>query len=345
MKKVNSFAIFVVMLFFVSSGFAQLMYEEETVSNGIAGNFGFKMNSKVYLTATAKQEVSDMQFTGSMMKHFNSKDPSIKITRLDKEVFWTLDTNKKQYTEMDFASLKDIFKEGMSDESMPMMEDQEEEEEIDESEYEWEKPVVSVEKRDKNQTVNGFKCNNYFVKVLIIGTHKETGIKDTMKITNDTWNTVIVPKAMAEIKAFNEALVKKLGMEAPMQGMGQMLAAYKSYLKEMSTEVDKIDGYPIKSTVAMTSTNHVREAQNESADEDEDSNVEISKKGFGNMLGGFAKKMAKNAAKKKEKSSAKEVFQYTHQLKSLKRVDIPASKFNVPADYKKVEALPTEMPF
>ena len=333
----NSFIITALLVcFIVSSGFTQVYYEQVTTSNGIGGKMAFTSQTNVYLTSSAKYEKTDMQFTGSFMKHFNKQSNRAEITRLDKECFWSVDFDNKSYTETTFAQLKQMF-ENMA-KNPPAQETEKPEEAVDESEYEWQKPVVSVKEGDTKK-INGFNCKNYIVNVLTVGKHKQTGVLDTMLFVSDMWNSTVEAKAMTQIKEFEQNLMQKLGFDKPEMGMGQMLAAYKEYFKQMSEETQKLKGYPVQNTVRMTISNHAQAAlKKDSASEPEEESVDVNKS-IGGMLGGFGKKMIKNKVKKQSTDSgaAKEVFQFTHELKVLKMEDVAASKFDIPDGFKKIE--------
>ena len=327
--KLNYFIFVIFLTISASTCWSQYLFVQELTSNGFKGMMAFKATTQTYVTPTAKSETTDMQFTGTFMKRFNQKTNKADIIRLDKDVFWSIDYDKKQYTEMTFNQLKKMWESGAG-QGMPA--GMGNKEESSEDEYEWEKPVVKVHKKETGKKINGFKCNHYIVDMIVVGTHKETGIKDTMIVTNDTWNTTVTSNAMKVMKKFNQKLIGKLGMEQPMAGMGQMIAAYKEYLGELSDETKKLEGYPIRSIVQIKSTNHVKAAQEKGETEDE--NIDLGKNPLGGMLGGFAKKMAKMKESQKT-GNIQELFQYTTELKSIKKLNAP-EKIKIPAGFKKV---------
>lgn len=333
MRLQSIFIIITLMFFFgVSSGISQVYFEQVTTSDGI---IAFTSKTNAYLTPTAKFEETDMKFTGSFMKHFNKKSNRAEITRLDKACFWNVDFDKKSYTETTFNQLKEMFKK-IEKEAPPTQMEAPETERVDESEYEWEKPVVTVTEGG-TQKINGFKCKNYIIKVLTVGKHKQTGIQDTMLFVSDMWNSTVEAKAMTMIKDFEKSLSQKLGFDKPEMGMGKILAGYKEYFKQISEETQKLKGYPIRNTVRMTMSNHVQAAVRKESSGSQDESVDLSK-GIGGILGGFGKKMIKKKTQKnKDTGDAKEIFQFTNELKVLKMEDIAASKFEIPADFKKVE--------
>ncbi len=332
--KFSSLMFLLVSIFFIANVNAQVTYQEEMTSNGLSGMMAFKSTSTTYLGETAKNQTSEIEFTGGFMKHVAPKSTSASIVRLDKEVFWDLNISQKEYTEMTFADFKKMIKEGMSAEPMPPAQGPEGDE-TNEDEYEWGKPVIRVIKGKKTQNVNGFKCQDYTIQVTTVGKHKKTGIKDTILVVNDLWNSVVTATAMEKMKKFHQTLAQKLGFDQPTKGMGAIFSAYKDYLEKIAAEASKLEGYPVKSTMRMTMTTHAQKSLEKKDDQEEKSDVDLSNP-VGGLLGGFAKKMAKKQMEKKSTSGAKEVFQFTNELKSIKVGDVSADKFEIPAGFKKV---------
>jgi hypothetical protein len=328
-------------LFLIANVNAQVTYEEEMTSNGLSGMMAFKSTSTTYLTETAKNQTTDIEFTGSFMKHVAPKSKSASIVRLDKEMFWDLNIGKKEYTEMTFAEFKKMIQEGMNMEPMPQTQGQEGDE-ANEAEYEWEKPVVKVIKGEKTQNVNGFKCQDYSIQVTTVGKHKKTGVKDTILVVNDLWNSVVMASAMEKMKNFHQNLAQKLGFDQPSKGMGAIFSSYKDYLEKIAAEAAKLEGYPVKSTMRMTMTSHAQKSLEKKDEKEEKSDVDLSNP-VGGLLGGFAKKMAKKQMDKTSTGGAKEVFQFSNELKSIKVGDVAADKFEIPSGFKKVAHPVTKM--
>ncbi|MCI0513735.1 hypothetical protein L0128_11020 [candidate division KSB1 bacterium] len=328
----NLFVLGIVLLSFGFS-FAQVIYETTTVSNGIQGMMAFKSTSKIELTADKKRSTTQTEFTGSFMKHFNPKSAQVEIVRLDQELFWNLNSDKKEYTEMTFAELRKLMEAGIPE--APGMPQQEEPAAADrEDEYEWEAPVVKVTEGG-TQTVNGFKCQNYLVQVTTVGKHKKTGIKDTILVANDLWNSVVEAKAMTQIKNFDLSLAQKLGFERQMPAMGSILSAHKEYFEQIAEKTKNLKGYPIKSNFKMTMTTHAQKDARSQPTAEKEAAPDLTKNPVGGLLGGFAKKMAKSATQKSAGGS-QEMFQFTHEIKSIQMGSIAEDEFNVPANFKKV---------
>ncbi|NIA28388.1 MAG: hypothetical protein GWP06_00570 [Actinobacteria bacterium] len=327
-------AIFTLVLLAVQFSFAQVSWETVTTSNGFFGQGAFKSFKQIYLQGNAQRTVSKMEFTGSIMKHFSPKGMDSEITRLDKELFWRFNDRKKTYTEATFAELKQMFEQGVSEYETPKnMPESRPQANEGESEYNWEKPKIEVRKLAGSQNINGFKCQPYVVTATTVGTHKATGIKDTLLIVSHVWSSKKAEQSMKAAKDFNKRLMEKLGfMRQGGRGFAMITGQYMEQLKELQKQVNKIDGYPIKTDMRMTMTSHVKKAKGGSETGSEGETPQVALDDLKSSLGSlFGRKMKKTA--KKKSSGATEIFQSTSVIKSIKTGNINSKMFVVPVGY------------
>lgn len=335
----RALAVFAFVLFAVQLSFAQVSWETVTTSNGFFGQGASKSISQTFLQGDKQRTVSKMEFTGSIMKHFSPKGMDSEITRLDKELFWRFNDQKKTYTETTFAKMKQMFDQGVSEYEAPknMGASQEQEKEVD-SEYQWEKPKMAVKKLSGSQTISGFQCQPYLVTVTTVGTHKATGIKDTLLVSSHVWSSKKAEQSMKVVQDFNKRLMEKLGfMRQGGRGFAMITGQYMEQLEDLQKQVSKIDGYPIKTDIRMTMTKHVKQAKGGSKTGSEEETPQVSLDDLKGSLGGlFGKKMKKSAKKKtakKKSSGATEIFQSTTVIKNIKVGNLNSKLFVVPAGY------------
>ena len=93
-----------VCLFVLSAGpaWADAVIERFSRSCGLAGMGAFESTSVQTTSASAQREESRMKFTGGFLSAIQKMagfGDSIRITRLDRDLVWTLDPEKKTYTE------------------------------------------------------------------------------------------------------------------------------------------------------------------------------------------------------------------------------------------------------
>jgi len=84
------------------AAWADATIERYSRSDGFAGMGAFESTSIQTTSATAQREESRMKFTGGFLSAIQKMagfGDSVRITRLDREVVWTLDPEKRTYTE------------------------------------------------------------------------------------------------------------------------------------------------------------------------------------------------------------------------------------------------------
>ena len=343
MKKTISF-ILAALFFAVTVPQAQVTYESVTTSDGFMGMGASVSTDKTFIEGDARREESQIQFTGSIMKHMSPKGTEIEITRLDKEVIWKMNDKDKKYTEMTFAEFKKMMDEGLQ--NQPMMTRPEKKPE-EEPEYEWQTPVVKAKDLGEKKEINGFSCKHYLVTVTTIGKQLSTGKLDTLLLSADMWNSVNVGNAMKKITDFELRLAKALGLDKMAGAMGPLMAQYGEQFKKLAEEMKKVEGYSVLTDMTLAMTTHSMPQQSkeeldaaQAEPEPEATDVTDVKGAFGKMLG----KKFKDAAKAKaEKSKAdkpkgdpnqKVLFHTTTELKSITAGALAADLFEVPAGYK-----------
>lgn len=314
-------------LTFVQMIFGQVTYKEMITSDGYLGMGAFTSTTKTYLTETARRTSTDLKFTGKFMKHLNPKGKEVSIVRLDKEVVWTLDTNKKKYTEQTFTEIKELMEDGFADmeQSMPEQENDYEED------YRWSKPEIEVKNLKETKVINGFDCNHYLVTVTTIGTHLETDKKDTMVFKSDLWNSEDITDNMNLIYNFNKKYLEAIGIAVPDNvGMAMLAGIVTDQMQSLNHEIQKLRGYAIINDMTLTTT---KNAVPEEEPEDENISLRDIQRDFGGLLG---KKIMKESAKKKdkEKSNTVELIHIKSELLEVSSEQIQKTKFEIEKDYK-----------
>ncbi len=333
MKKYVFFLV-LILIFRIGIVQAQVTYIQTMTSNGFYGKGAYTSNSTTYLHGDKMTSESEFKFTGKMMKYFNSKGQNVEITRLDKELFWQYNTDKKKYKELTFAEMKKMVEEGTNQAQWPAA--GEEPTDSEDSEYEWQEPTVKVTETGETANINGYNCKQYIMTVETIGTHKATAVKDTLLFTNETWNSTALEK-MEQVPTFNKVLAEKLGFSHETNmGIARLMSMYGDQFEMLSEEMKKVEGYPVKSDISLTQTTNFKQlAKNEEAQSEESkSSADITNPG--KMFGSFLGKKAKSMVKKEEEKPQGfvEIFQATTEITDVSFNSIDPAKFEVPAKYK-----------
>lgn len=312
---------------FSTTGFGQVTFKSVTTSDGFMGMGAFESTTKTFVVDYAQRTETDLKFTGSFMKYMKTNMDEISIIRLDKKLVWNIDKEKETYKERTFAEIKDMMAQGFSGAGQPMPEEQTDYE----ADYEWSKPKIKVKDQKESKKINGFKCDHYTVSVTTIGTHVETGIKDTMLFVSGLWNAKAVTKNMQLVYDFNKKYLDAIGIEIPENaGMAMIAGMYKDQMNSLQDEIQKLDGYPIVNDMKLTMTRNTMPAPEK---QEENITLRDIQRDFGGLLG---KKVLKDAKKDKEKTddSVFQMLRIKNEVVEISSDNIPKTKFEVKEGYK-----------
>ena len=340
-KQIKLFAI--ILFVFVQGAMAQITFETKVISDGFMGIGAFESTTKTYLRTDAQRTETKLKFTGSVMKMFSPKGTTTNIIRLDKELIWNFNDRKKKYTEQTFDEIRQSFEEyGESgyQQEMPSSTTNEDYE----TEYEWSRPVVKVENLGDKKTINGFDCQHYLASITTVGTHIETGTKDTMLFVSDLWNARNVSKKMDLVNDFSKRYLKAIGFDMPEnQGLAMIAGMYKDQMQTLSNEVSKLKGYPIVNDMTLTMTKNLSAVKQEEEVEEEPEEESLSMRDIQrNFKGLLGKKVAKEIFDKKaqkktdepKKASVAELFHMRSEILSINENSIADNMFEVKKGYK-----------
>ena len=316
----------------------QITYETKVTSKGFMGMGAFKSTTKTYLINNAQRTDTKLKFTGKFLKYMSPKGTTVSIVRLDKKLVWTVDKAKETYHEQTFKEIREMMEQGTAYQSQPIPEDDNDYE----AEYKWKKPVVKIKNLKETKTINEFSCQHYLASVTTIGTHIETGVKDTMIFESDLWNAKNVSKKMSLVSDFNKKYMKAVGFDVPdNQGLAMIAGMYKEQMETLSDEVSKLKGFPIVNDMKLTMTNNLAAVEKEAEEEPEEESLSMRdiQRNFKGLLG---KKLMKDALDKKakekadepKKSSVSTMFQMKSEVLSINDGDISGDKFEVKKGYK-----------
>lgn len=341
----NKIKLFVVVAIALAQiAMAQVTFETKVTSYGFMGMGAFESTTETFLRTDAQRTDTKLKFTGSVMKMFSPKGTVTNIIRLDKELIWDFNDKKKKYTEQTFDEIRKSFEElGQAGSDQQMASGALPEEDY-EAEYKWSKPTIKVKNLGEKKTINGFSCQHYLVSVTTVGTHIETGIKDTMLFASDLWNAKNVSKKMDLVNDFNKRYMKAIGFDVPEnQGLAMIVGMYKEQMQTLTDEVGKLKGYPIINDMKLTMTKNFSAVEQKDKVDEEPEEENLSMRDIQrNFKGLIGKKMMKDifgkkAEKKSEepqKASVAKLFHMKSEVISISESSIAVDKFEVKKGYK-----------
>jgi hypothetical protein len=322
--------------------FGQITFETKVTSYGFMGMGAFESTTKTYLEGDAQRTDAKLKFTGAFMKMLSPKGKVTNIIRLDRGLIWNFNDKKRKYTEQTFDEIRDSFEQLEESEYTQGMPTGTADEDYEE-EYKWSKPIVKVKNLKETKTINGFSCQHYLASVTTVGTHIETGIKDTMLFVSDLWNAKNVSKKMDLVNDFNTRYMKAIGFDIPEnQGLAMIAGMYKEHMQTLGDEVSKLKGYPIINDMKLTMTKNLASVEQEEAEEEpEEESISMRdiQRNFGGLLG---KKLMKDVLDKKaeekteepQKATVSELFHMKSETLSISEGSISADMFEVKKGYK-----------
>jgi hypothetical protein len=328
---------------------------QRLVKSGGFGGFGaFETTEKLMISGDKECTKGTTKFSGKFSSLMNKgAKEATSITRLDKELIWNLDSEKKTYTELTFEQMRKMM------ESMGSLGGLLTQAKADSLRKAMEKlsSTVEVNKTGEKKTMSGLECER--VILTMRSEIKDTigNVTDTTWVKNDLWMAPI-DKVSSELRNFDLKMAEKLGFAegGPMAGL---LNQYADAMKKLQEKLKELNGYPLASTFSIVMTTHgeqkakaetqVKDTTEQQMAQEEETPI-TEQKGVKSALGGLFKKKAKEETKKKEEQKQKEeqekavaqqgpktVVEVTTETQSISTSGVDASLFEIPAGYKKVE--------
>jgi hypothetical protein len=187
--------------------------------------------------ANGKEIHSTSSYRPHMFKQ--SSENSVSIFRLDKEMMYLIDTQKKEYSEMTFAEMEAYAKkankklEGKMAEmneqlkNMPPEQRKAMEQMMGNAGMGGQNAKIDVMKTTEKKTISGYACVKY-------------ALKEDGKEIGSLWTTTGVPDFS--------------GMQKDMKEFGQRMAAQMPKAGEMVAAMKKVEGFPVQTTIAGITT-------------------------------------------------------------------------------------------
>jgi hypothetical protein len=275
---------------------------------------------------------------------------SVTIYDLDKETVTTVHNDKREYSVMTFAEMREAM-----DKAMQKMQQATQKNSAD---MNW---TVKVDATNESKDVNGFDAKKFIVTMDGVTTDQKSGKKVGTRMVMESWMSKSVGGA-DEFNAFNKKMAEKLGA-GRMTSMSPMVQAQmgKGWY-EAAKEFAKMEGFNVMTVTRMQTTMDgevvmVPEGQQNgpqvnAGDVAKDAATDAAASqalgrmgrigGIGGGLGGLRrnKKPAETPASSSGSGNLvpATTMEMTMEVVSFSRGAVDASKFDVPAGYKQVES-------
>jgi hypothetical protein len=347
-----------------SSASADVVIKEKSVSEGLGG-FGNGTTSRTLIVAGDKSRSEDeATYTGRFKTLAGGGKPhtTVSITRIDREVIWNLDPEKKQYTELTFAQMRELMEQGRAGAK---------DAEAKDAEMTF---TVDVKRSGAKETVNGFPAEQAIITCVGKPKNPEKGSENAgLRMVMDEWLTKSAPGAQEQAE-FYKRFAEKLGLDLELSGVNAMARQmYGKGMKELAAKLKDLGGVAVRSTFTIEGSPEMAEAQKQAAEQGQarqaDAKAEREKRAEGEekkqdqadakdiasagatgggvkgMLGGFMGRKLAGAAQKKAEKKADEMsgsgstacgplLKVVTDVLSISTSSAPAGSFDVPAGYK-----------
>ena len=221
-----------------ASGAMSLYSSEGTVLTHIAGDKA-RIENNIKMKSRLARTVMGSSATGS-------------IIRLDKDLVWSLDTDKRHYTEQSFDQLR-----AQREEAMAAMEQSGQQGgglPITADGCQWSEGDLEFERPRGKEKVAGIKASKNIVKMHQSCRDPSTGNTCEISWIMETWMARDVP-AEKEARAFRQGWAEALGIGESMttlQGPGAgLVAMFAGNWDEISAELEQMRGYPLRTQLKM----------------------------------------------------------------------------------------------
>jgi hypothetical protein len=212
-----------------------------------------------YTTADKQRRDSDMHCEG-FMSMLCGNTQSGEIIRLDRDVTWLLEPKKQEYRESPFLTAAQ--RQAAEQQAQAVMEKmkqcpamQNKAAGPDTSKCQMSTPKFDVKQTGTHATLAGHDAQLTQLALTQSCSDPQSGDVCEFLFSIDSWLTQDQIAGLEDRKAFQEAYRKKLGLDdpnSPMQKqMAQFLAPYAGSLKELSSKMGDLKGYPLKTAMRI----------------------------------------------------------------------------------------------
>lgn len=323
---------------------ADAMIERFSRSDGFAGMGAFESTTVTMTSASAQREEASLKFTGAFLgalQRMAGAGDSVRITRLDRDLVWTLDQEKKTYTEAPLTAAGERERPAPGQGSRPKEKAEPSDVVVTRSEF-------KVEKTGARKTINAFPCEEYLVTWLVETRNQKTGETGKSLMTTRLWTTPVTAEiraAQAEEVMYSQAYLKKLGLQASPEesrkfGLWVLGTAglneqeQQRAVARLASEMAKVQGYTIVTQVEWNV-----EGSGGTAESREGAPGGGGSPGVGELLGGLGKLFGGGGQRGGAESSrggdgkSGALFSLYTEVKRIRAVSHEAGRFEVPPGY------------
>ena len=197
------------------------------------------------ISADKERSETELRCDGPMSSAC-AKDSHVDILRLDRGVTWTVDANKKRYTETPFPTPQ------QRQEKPPSCPVPRQAPAIDISKCELTPPKLRLDETDEVATFAGHSAQRTNLKLTQTCNTQDPSQACLLTYSLDVWLTPDQVPGRDDQSAFRRLQLTRLGVgdasPAASAPLGQYLAPYAGAMQQLSDKSNELKGYPLKTT-------------------------------------------------------------------------------------------------
>ena len=337
----------------LSLAYGDVVTHSKFQSSGLMGLAAFKSESETRQCADKRDERGKTFFTGAMMKFLSGKKglDGRTITRLDKELVWTINPKEKEYTEMTFAEQREVMNRGVAN-----MQGQGPDNKGGVPYKTSGDATIDVEKTGKTFSVSGYEGKQIIATMRMPFYDSVEARTDTLVLKYDAY--LSGDNALSrEFGAFNKAYAKKMKMDLDhFRGLEVLYRYFEKPMTKMGDKLANVGDVPLKFTFTLMKpmppqkAGDAKQAKAGEKDDSPDVHVptsagDVAGQALGSAFGFFKKKKAKEDAEKSEAARAEkgipqgwiEISSNSFEYTDIKVESTPGAEYDLPAGLKKKE--------
>jgi hypothetical protein len=290
---------------------------------------------------------SSLQFDSGMMRALARGSGQTEIVRLDQDKIYSLDPQKKTYTEATFEERRAEMQQAMEQMKKAQASQQQSTSGIDESQCEWSEPKAEVKRTGEKALIGGYQAEHVTVVATQSCKDKKTGQVCDFGLVLDQW---VAPgfEASSEALQYQQAYAQKLGLGSTSsrdfaERAESWFGRYQGLWSEVGNKMRDVKGYAVKASFGFGAGG----PQCQSTQQTEQAGGPQSPPSIGGALGGALGGMfgKKKAAQPEAASPPPQtlpgglmpLMTISNELVSVSRDPVNPQTFEVPADYKKAK--------
>jgi hypothetical protein len=328
---------------------ADFSYEQSTKITG-----GMMAGVMKFAGAFSKQAREPLQSTVAVKgnRMFSGNKDRASVIDLDSETITQIDYQKKNYSVMTFAEMKQAMEQAMQRAKDAPKQQQQQDQNSDAKKSDVKTDFkVDIKNTGQSREINGLQAKETILTMQIEGTDQKTGNKGAMVVISDMWLTPSVP-GYEEVRNFHMRMAKKMAWTPDSMGAFMGRPDMARAMDNMRKEGARMDGIPLLTVMKMTGAAEGQSSETSETQASSQQSKPQPKPDHGSVLGGklggfggFGRKKKQDDSQSSSTSPPSEntsasgsLIEMTTESSSFSSAPVDPSRFSAPAGFKKVES-------